>query len=140
MSLPLATGIPPKSVTSILRVEGATVFIAMLATYQLLGGNWWLFALLILAPDLSMIGFAGGEKRGAQVYNVVHTYTAPLVLAAIAWLAGFPALLPLAVIWAAHIGADRAIGYGLKYPESFKVTHLGAMGRMKKAQQVADPT
>jgi hypothetical protein len=88
------------------------------------GGNWWLFLLLLLAPDLSMLGYLAGPKLGASVYNTVHTYLLPAVLAVIGWLTVSELLLHLALIWFAHIGMDRLLGYGLKYSTALKDTHL----------------
>ena len=133
-----AGGFPPRGVTTILRIEGLAVLVATLFAYQALGGNWWLFALLILAPDLSMLGGLLSPAFGARAYNAAHTYSVPMVLAGLAWLAGAAWLLPLALIWIAHIGVDRALGYGLKYPGAFDRTHLGPIGKAKRAQKLAD--
>lgn len=124
-------GFPPNSVARQLRVEGLVGLAAAVTAYWFLGGNWWLFALLLLAPDLAFFGYAAGEKTGARIYNLVHTYTAPAILGAIGWFGGVPLLLQLGLIWAAHIGMDRALGYGLKYPGLAGQTHLGLMGKAK---------
>ncbi len=128
------TGIPPGSVTSILRLEGAVVLFAALAAYQALGGNWWVFALFLMAPDLSMLGMLAGARAGARVYNIAHTYALPALLAANGWALGSDVAIQIAVIWMAHIGLDRAVGYGLKYPQSFHRTHLGVMGKSKSRE------
>ena len=75
---------------------------------------------------------AAGEKWGARIYNWFHTYTHPAILAAIGWFAGVPLLIELGLIWAAHIGMDRALGYGLKYPGLAGQTHIGPMGKAAK--------
>ena len=93
--------------------------------YWLHGGSWWLFALLLLAPDASMLGYLGGPRLGAAHYNAFHTYPLPAVLAAFGLLSGFTPALAVAFVWFAHIGMDRAVGYGLKYPTAFGDTHLG---------------
>ncbi len=132
-------GVPPAEITATLRLEGFVAFIAALAAFHFTGGNWWLFAALILAPDLSMLGWYAGEKTGARLYNFAHTYTVPALLGAIGFVAGAGWLISVAIIWAAHIGLDRAIGYGLKYPGRFKDTHLGTMGKHRpKAEPLAD--
>lgn len=134
-----AAGFPPKAVITVLKIEGLAAFAAALAAYHLLGGNWWVFALLILAPDLAMLGALRGSVFGAHCYNAAHTYTLPLALGTIAWIAGAAWLVPYALIWFAHIGMDRALGYGLKYPGLDHHTHLGLIGKAKKsAQQLAD--
>jgi len=91
-----------------------------------------LLAALALAPDLAMAGYAFGPKAGARAYNLAHTYLAPALLA-LPGLWAFPALLPVACIWIAHIGFDRALGYGLKSRASFRLTHLGRIGPRDRA-------
>ncbi len=108
----------------LLHVEGAAVLFAACAGYHQLHGSWLLFAVLFLAPDLFMLGYLINPKIGAAAYNIVHTYTGPLLLLVILWLANAPSQLPLVLIWFAHIGMDRMLGYGLKYPTAFKDTHL----------------
>jgi hypothetical protein len=88
------------------------------------GYPWWLFVALILAPDLSMVGYAAGLGVGAAAYDVAHTYALPVLLAALGVIAGTEVAVQVGLIWLAHIGIDRALGYGLKYPTGFKDTHL----------------
>jgi hypothetical protein len=110
----------------LLRAEGLTVGVAALALY-IHGDNalWPLFAFL-LAPDLSSMGYAAGRRVGAFAYNAAHRYVLPIALAAGCRLAGDPGLpVQIALIWDAHIGIDRFLGYGLKYTTAFKDTHLG---------------
>ena len=104
--------------------ERLAVFIAALTYYNHLQGNWWLFALLLLSPDLAMVGYLVNTRIGAIAYNAVHTFVTPLLLVALSVVSGNPLLLQLAVIWGAHIGMDRVAGYGLKYPTAFKSTHM----------------
>jgi hypothetical protein len=131
-------GIPPKSVTGLLRLDGLAVAAATIAAFAVTGGNWWIFGLLILAPDLSMLGLALGEKTGARIYNWAHSYILPIILGAAGSFGGPIWLLHVALIWIAHIAIDRAIGYGLKYPGDIHSTHLGVMGKAKKAQSLAN--
>lgn len=111
--------------SALLRVEGATVLAGSALLYWLNGGSWWLFALLLLAPDASMLGYLGGPRIGAVIYNAFHSYPLPALLAAFGLLGGSPLAVSLALVWFAHIGMDRMVGYGLKYPTDFKDTHLG---------------
>ena len=113
----------------ILRLEGAAAFAASAALYANAGFSWPLFAVLFLAPDLAMLGYLAGVRIGAGAYNVAHTYALALPLALFGFLAGRPAILAVALIWIAHIGFDRALGYGLKFPTAFGDTHLGRIGR-----------
>jgi hypothetical protein len=114
-----------KPVGALLRGEGAVVLVLTAWAYQTLGGNWWLFAALFLVPDLFMLGYLRNKQFGAAVYNAGHTYLAPAALALVGAVLGTSVLLLIALIWAAHIGFDRLLGYGLKGPSDFKDTHLG---------------
>lgn len=107
-----------------LRVEGAALLIAALAAYAATGGDWLAFVVLLLAPDLSMIGYLVNPRVGGITYDVVHNYALPLLALAAAWALTSPALLSVAIIWIAHISMDRMLGYGLKYATAFKDTHL----------------
>ena len=116
---------------AILRLEGATVLAAALAAYAQVGTGWALFALLFLVPDVSMLGYLLGRRIGAAAYNLGHSYVLPLILAASSYLPAQHHLLALALIWVAHIGLDRLLGYGLKYATAFGHTHLGMVGTLK---------
>lgn len=109
----------------LLKAEGATMLSASVALYWLNGENWWLFALLLLTPDASMLGYLAGPRIGATVYNIFHSYPLPAVLGIFGLVAGAPLAVAISLVWFAHIGMDRAIGYGLKYESEFKDTHLG---------------
>lgn len=108
----------------ILQLEGAAIFALALFIYAQFDGSWWLFAALILAPDLSMIGYALGLKVGTFCYNLVHIYILPAVLAAAGIYFDNPLLIHISIIWFAHIGMDKMVGYGLKYVTGFKDTHF----------------
>src|SRR5688572_5733260 len=99
----------------LLHFAGLAVLVTACALYRHLDGSWVRFGILFLAPDLFMLGFLAGRTIGAHVYNAAHTYTTPLILAAVSYFTEQAALLGIAVIWIAHIGFDRVVGYGLKY-------------------------
>ena len=110
-----------------LRLEGLCVLAAAAYAYGRSGRSWLLFAALFFVPDISFAGYAAGPRAGAIVYNLAHSYAGPLVLGVAAAATG--TTLAWALIWTAHIGFDRAMGYGLKYPSAFADTHLGRIGR-----------
>ena len=118
-----------RSTTMLLRLEGLALALICVWLYRGLHESWLMFALLILAPDLSMLGYLAGPRVGAVIYNLVHNWAAPVLLFAIGWWGGVSVLLPLAFILGAHIGFDRALGFGLKLSSSFQDTHLGRIGR-----------
>jgi hypothetical protein len=113
----------------LLRLEGLTLFAGMVLLYAVWEGSWWLFAILFLAPDLSFGAYLLGPRAGAIAYNAAHSYMAPVALMTAGFAAGSPLVLSIAMIWLAHIGIDRALGYGLKYDAGFTFTHLGRIGR-----------
>lgn len=114
----------------ILRFEGVVLCAAALAAYVTgLDEPWWLVPLLLFTPDAFMVGYAASNRVGAALYNVAHSYPAPAAVGAVALVADRPLWQGVALIWFAHIGMDRALGYGLKYDTGFKDTHLGRIGR-----------
>jgi hypothetical protein len=108
----------------LLRLEGLAVVAAAIVLYFHEDFGWILFVALILAPDLSFAGYAFGPKVGAIAYDAVHTEILPVALGTLGVVADSSAATKIALIWLAHIGADRLLGYGLKYPAAFKDTHL----------------
>ena len=114
-------GLQPKP---LLHIEGAVVLLLPCILYHQFHGNWLLFVLLLLTPDLFMLGYTINKTVGAACYNLVHTYVLPLSLFCLLWLSGYQSQSPLILIWTAHIGLDRMLGYGLKYPSGFRDTHL----------------
>lgn len=128
LPIPPAVSSPSSSTPRLLlRLEGALGLVASAVAFHLFDGPWLLFALLFLAPDLAMAGYRFGTRTGARCYNAVHTYLAPAALAALGMLLEAPLLYPVAAVWSAHIGFDRLLGYGLKYPAAFTDTHLGKL-------------
>ena len=108
----------------LLRAEGGMVFGASLLLYGELRANWVLFVVLVLAPDLSMLGYLLGLRFGTALYNLVHALVVPLLLIALSIFYQQFWLLPYGLIWTAHIGLDRLLGFGLKYPTRFSDTHF----------------
>ncbi|HTZ66790.1 MAG TPA: DUF4260 domain-containing protein [Roseiarcus sp.] len=116
-------------VGAVLRLEGAAAFALAIALYGHAGFSWLAFALLFLAPDLSMLAYLVGPRAGALAYNLVHTYALALPLAFAGFALGSPVASALALILIAHIGFDRMLGYGLKYGSGFGDTHLSRIGQ-----------
>ena len=107
-----------------LQMEGLAIGAAAVVAFAQSDSSWLLFALLILAPDLAMLGYLAGNRVGAFFYNLAHSYLLPLALVAAGIALQNSVVVQVALIWIAHIGFDRAIGYGLKYAMGFKETHL----------------
>jgi hypothetical protein len=109
---------------SLLHIEGFAVLVGSLVLYVDAGFGWLLLLVLFLVPDLSALGYVGGPRLGSLTYDAVHTYVGPVTLGAIGVVGGYEGAVQVALIWLAHIGLDRLLGYGLKYPTGFKDTHL----------------
>jgi hypothetical protein len=120
---------PPAGLRLLLRFEWVALFLLGIGLYLQSHGNpYWLVPAL-LAPDLSMVGYLAGPRVGAVTYNLAHNLVVPVLLMFIAWplQSGVVALAGMVLL--AHVGMDRALGYGLKLPTSFQDTHLGRIGR-----------
>src|SRR5258706_640352 len=121
-------------VRRLLRLEGLALLLIAIDVYARLGLDWRVFAALFLAPDLSLLFYLFGSRVGAVAYNAAHSTLAPLVLAAAGTLIAQPLLLPIASIWLAHVGFDRALGYGLHDADGFGHTHLGRIGKKANSE------
>lgn len=110
----------------LLRAEGAVLLALSVLLYTFSGMSWTLFLLLVLAPDLSMLGYLVGSRAGAVCYNLGHTYLPPAVLVTFGALAGRPLYISLGLIWFAHIRFDRMMGFG--------DTHLGRIGGISEVE------
>jgi hypothetical protein len=115
-----------------LRAEGLTVLAAGTGLYLHLGGAPLLLVPLLLAVDVSMVGYLAGPRPGALIYNLVHNWAIGVAVLALAWWLGSPAITLVGAILVAHTGMDRALGYGLKYPTAFADTHFGWLGRAER--------
>jgi len=134
------TGETTGTVRWILRFEGLSMLIIALLLYSKLGLNWGVFALFFLVPDLSFLGYFAGPRVGATTYNLAHSYIGAFACLAIGFFIHIPMFLTAGIIWCAHIGLDRVLGYGLKYPAGFGFTHLGIIGRFAKVSPYAAPS
>ena len=114
-----------------LRLEGGAAFIAGLALYGWLGGPWLIVLPVLLLPDLSAVGYLRGPRLGAFTYNVVHNWALGLAVLGVAFAIDSVPFAIAGAVLVAHVGMDRAVGYGLKLSTSFRDTHLGRIGREK---------
>jgi hypothetical protein len=125
------TGAVTGGLRTLLRLEGLALFAGMTLLYVVWDGSWWVYAVLFFVPDVSFAGYLAGPRVGAVVYNIAHSYMGPMALMTTGFSIGEPLVLSVAMIWLAHIGFDRALGYGLKYATGFGFTHLGRIGKPK---------
>ena len=116
-----------------LRLEGAALALGALLAYAAVGRSWWLVPLTLLLPDVTMAGYLGGARLGSWFYNLGHSTPLPAALVGIGWWQDKSLVVALGLIWLAHIGLDRLLGYGLKYGDHFQHTHLGRLGQSASA-------
>jgi hypothetical protein len=112
----VVTGLP----RLLLRSEGGAVLALAAVLYGRYGQSWWLFVALLAVPDLGLVG----ARAGAVAYDLTHTYVPPAALALGGVVGGSSLAVSVALIWFAHIGMDRALGLGLRYPDRCGHTHL----------------
>lgn len=118
-------------VRSWLRLEGVAAFVAGLAIFGASGGPWLLAVPLLLLPDVSAIGYLHSPRLGAITYNLVHNWAIGLVVLGLGVWSGMTPVLIAGSLLIAHVGMDRAAGYGLKSSTSFQETHLGRIGKAR---------
>ena len=127
-SAPLQEGATGGGVRLLLRAEGVALLLLSMAAFARFGGEWSFFALAFLLPDLALLAYLAGPRAGAAVYNAAHSLVVPAALLALGLAVDWAPVFDLALVWAAHIGLDRALGFGLKYARGFAYTHLGQLG------------
>jgi hypothetical protein len=120
------------------RIESGLLAVAILVAFFVADAGWWWPLVAFLAFDLSALGYLAGPRVGATAYNTVHSYIAPAILVIVGLVldlvgasAGWPFFV--AGLWAFHVAADRALGYGLKLADGFTHTHLGRLGQDRHA-------
>jgi len=119
---------------NLIRLEELFLALLSIFLFRSLGYAWWWFPLLLLAPDIGMVGYLAGPRVGAVTYNLVHHKAVAIAAYVVGALMGSPLLQLTGLIILAHSSLDRVLGYGLKYPDSFKHTHLGMIGGASEAQ------
>ena len=117
---------------TILKLEETAMFLVALLQFHQLELSWGWFAILFLAPDLSMLGYLAGPKTGAFCYNLTHHKGLALLIYVAGSFWAVPALLFTGILLFAHSSFDRIVGYGLKYNDQFQHTHLGMIGKPKE--------
>ena len=109
----------------ILRLEYLAMFLLSAYAFTALPVAWWWFLVLLLVPDIGMIGYAINTRVGAFTYNLFHNILLAIAVLAIGLFACSNIVIAMGIILFAHVSMDRFLGYGLKYSDSFRHTHLG---------------
>lgn len=114
---------------NIIRLEEAAMFGLSIYVLNSLSVEWWWYLLLILGPDISMLGYLAGNKAGAVCYNLFHHKGVAVAVFMAGWILPHALLLLIGIVLFGHSSMDRFFGYGLKTEEGFKYTHLGIIGK-----------
>lgn len=111
----------------LLQSEEILLFGFSIYLFSLTDFEWWWYPALILLPDIGMIGYAVNPRIGAFTYNLFHHRGLAVAILCAGWFLANPNLELAGIILLGHSSMDRIFGYGLKYPDSFKNTHLGKL-------------
>lgn|SRR5690554_1174972 len=122
----------PKQMTSLLKLEELGQFLLSILLFNQLDYAWWVFPACILLPDFSMLGYLANPKIGAWFYNLFHHKLIGIMVLSLGFWLDHSLLSLVGIILFGHSAMDRIFGYGLKYKEDFKSTHLGWIGDAKK--------
>ena len=113
---------------TILKLEELFMFLLGMYLFSLLDFQWWWFLILILLPDIGMVGYVLNNKAGALMYNIFHHKGLAIAIYLTGIYLSVPLLQLIGIIVFSHASMDRMIGYGLKFEKGFKYTHLGEIG------------
>ncbi len=113
----------------LLKLEELGMFLACIFMLYVFDAVWWWYPLLLLGPDISILGYIAGNKVGAWSYNFFHHKGIAVMLLITGVYANFDELFFAGVVLLGHASMDRIAGYGLKYENGFKFTHLGEIGK-----------
>jgi hypothetical protein len=116
----------------LLKLEEAAQFALAVWLFTQLPYAWWVFPACLLLPDISMLAYLFNPAVGARVYNLFHHKLTGVIIFFIGVWLEHPLLSLAGVILFAHAAMDRIFGYGLKYPDDFKHTHLGWIGKQNE--------
>lgn len=116
----------------LLKLEELMMFVLSIFWFSKLDYAWWWYPLLFFTPDLSMLGYLGGTRIGAFVYNLVHHKALSIGIFLVGALSANQPLQLTGLILFGHSSMDRVLGYGLKYEDAFQHTHLGTIGNSKQ--------
>ena len=117
---------------NLIKIEEAGLFLLSLWIFSQTNENWWWFAGLFFAPDFSMLSYLFGNKVGAWSYNIFHHRGLAVILGILGWYFHNSELIFIGILLFSHSSFDRMLGYGLKYEQGFKFTHLGEIGKKEQ--------
>ena len=114
---------------NILKLEELAEFVLGILIFSRLEYIWWYFPLLLLTPDIGMLGYLVNTKIGAWSYNLFHHKAIAIIILVLGFFGNNQIVMLIGTILFAHAAFDRMMGYGLKYEDDFTNTHLGKVGK-----------
>ena len=111
----------------LLKIEELLMFLLGVCAFQTLTYSWWWFLVLLMLPDIGMLGYLVNPRIGAITYNLCHHKALAVALFLLGTNVNVQALQLVGIILFSHASLDRVFGYGLKYFDDFKNTHLGKL-------------
>lgn len=114
---------------NLLKLEELGQFLLSIILFNQLEYPWWVFLACILLPDLSMAGYLVNPKTGAWIYNFFHHKLVAIGIFILGYWIDNSLTTFIGIILFAHSSMDRTFGYGLKFNDNFKNTHLGWIGK-----------
>lgn len=114
---------------TLLKLEELGMFGLSIFLFSRLDFAWWWYPLLLLTPDLSMVGYLVSPRFGALTYNFIHHKALGISIYVLGTLLAIQPLQLTGLILFGHSSMDRILGYGLKHSDSFQHTHLGMIGK-----------
>lgn len=118
----------------LLKLEEAAMLLLSIFLLWNSNASWFWYLLLLLGPDISMVGYGVNNKTGAFLYNLFHHKGVAIVVFMIGIYLGNELLQQVGVVLFGHSSMDRILGYGLKYEKGFEFTHLGMIGKKKDVE------
>jgi hypothetical protein len=113
----------------LLKLEELAEFLLGVIIFNHLNFAWWYFPLLLLTPDIGMLGYLLNPKIGAWTYNIFHHKAVAIMILLFGFFENNQGVMLAGTILFSHAAFDRIMGYGLKYDDNFKHTHLGIVGK-----------
>ena len=114
---------------NIIKLEELAMFGLCLYVLSIFHVNWWWYLIILLGPDISMLGYLGGNKAGAACYNLFHHKGIAVAIFVAGLILPNVLIQVIGIVMFGHSSMDRFFGYGLKTTEGFKYTHLGMIGK-----------
>lgn len=114
---------------NMLKIEELVQFLFGIFLFSRTEYSWWIFPVLLLTPDIGMVGYLINSKVGAFIYNLFHLKSVALLFIIVGVYFNKSLIELVGIILFSHSAIDRIFGYGLKYSDSFNNTHLGKIGK-----------